>query len=101
MGYDKHHLELTQIVEGLFEVVKQIPTLFRLHYYIINVGFDVPLDLTFQYYVYTFLICSSPDLKPERHLGVTKNPKWRSEHCFFFIVNGEADLMVARISIQK
>jgi hypothetical protein len=23
-----HHLELTQIVEGLFEVVKQIPTLF-------------------------------------------------------------------------
>jgi hypothetical protein len=43
----KHHLELTQIVKGLVEVVKQIPTLFRLHYYIINVGFDVPPDLTF------------------------------------------------------
>jgi hypothetical protein len=36
-----------EIVEGLFEVVKQIPTLFRLHHYIINVSFDVSPNLIF------------------------------------------------------
>jgi hypothetical protein len=73
----------------------QIPSLFRLHHYIINVSFNVLPDLTFQDYVYTFLICSSPVPKPERHLGVTENPKRRNERYFFFIVNGKADLMIA------
>jgi hypothetical protein len=90
-----------QIVKSLFEVIKQIPTFFQLHHYIINISFDVLTDLTFQDYVYTFFICSSPVLEPERHLGVTENPKRRNERCFFFIVNGEADLVIARISIQK
>jgi hypothetical protein len=75
--------------------------LFRLHHYIINVSFDVPPNLTFQDCVYTFLICSSPILEPERHLGVTENHKRRNERCFFLIVDGEADLVIARISIQK
>jgi hypothetical protein len=96
----EHHLELTQIVESLFEVIKQIPTLFRLHY-IINVRFDVPPNLTLQDCVYTFFICSSPVLKPECHLGVIENIKRRNERCFFFIVNGEADLVIAQINIQK
>jgi hypothetical protein len=75
--------------------------LFQLHHYIINVSFDVPLDLTFQDCVYTFLICSSPVLKPERHLSVTENPKQCNERYFFLVVNGEADLVIAQISIQK
>jgi hypothetical protein len=70
----KHHLELTQIVEGLFEV-KQILTLFLLHHYIINVSFDIPPDLTFQDCAYIFLICRSPILEPKRHLGVIENLK--------------------------
>jgi hypothetical protein len=43
----KHHLVFTEIVEGLFEVVKQTLLLFQLHHYIINVGFDVPPNLSF------------------------------------------------------
>jgi hypothetical protein len=30
-----------EIVEGLFEVIKQIPLLFLLHHNVINVGFDI------------------------------------------------------------
>jgi hypothetical protein len=75
----KHHLVHTEIVEGLFEVVKQILMLFRLHHYIINVGFDVPPNLIFQDDVHVLLICSSPILLPEGHLGATKNPERRNE----------------------
>jgi hypothetical protein len=46
-----------KIVECLFEVVKQIPLLFRLHHYVINVGFDVSPNLSFQDDVYALLIC--------------------------------------------
>jgi hypothetical protein len=38
------------------------------------------------------LICNSPILQPKRHLGVAENPKQRNECCFFFAINGEADL---------
>jgi hypothetical protein len=37
----KYHLVLTEVVEGIFEVVKQIPMLFQLHYYVINISFDI------------------------------------------------------------
>jgi hypothetical protein len=40
-------LVLMEIVEGLYEVVKQVPMLFQIHHYIINVGFDVPPNLVF------------------------------------------------------
>jgi hypothetical protein len=55
----KHHPVLTEIVEGFFEAVKQIPLLFRLHHYVINVGFNIPPNLSFQDDVYTLLICGS------------------------------------------
>jgi hypothetical protein len=51
-----------KIVECLFEVVKQIPFLFLLHYYIINVGFDIPPNLSFQDGVYTLLVCAPHSL---------------------------------------
>jgi hypothetical protein len=91
-----YHLELTEIVKGLFEAVKQIPTLFRLHG-----SFDVTPNLIFQDDVYTLLICSSPVLEPECHFSVAKDPERCDERCFVFDVNGEADLMIARISVQK
>jgi hypothetical protein len=69
--------------------------LFRLYHYIIYVSFNIPPNLTFQDYVYTFFICSSPVLEPERHLSVTENSERRDERHFFFIVNGEADLVIA------
>jgi hypothetical protein len=53
-----------EIVEGLFEVVKQIPLLFRLHHYVINVGFDVSPNLRLQDNVNTLLICRSPIFSP-------------------------------------
>jgi hypothetical protein len=90
----KHHLLLTEIIEGLLKVIKEIPTLFRLHYYIINVGFDVPPNLIFQDDVHTLLVCSSPVLQPEGHLGVTENPERRYERCFLFVVCGEANLTI-------
>jgi hypothetical protein len=37
-----------EIIKGFFEIVKQIPTLFRLHHDIINVGLDVPPNLRLQ-----------------------------------------------------
>jgi hypothetical protein len=43
----KHHLIFTEIIECLFEVIKQILLLFRLHHYVINVGFDVSPNLSF------------------------------------------------------
>jgi hypothetical protein len=54
----KYHIILTEIFEGLFEVVKQILTFFRLHHYIINVGFDVSPNLIFQDDMYVLLICA-------------------------------------------
>jgi hypothetical protein len=66
----KHHLILTEIVECLCEVVKQIPMFFRLQHHVINVGFDISPNLIFQDDVYALLICSSPILLPEGHLGV-------------------------------
>jgi hypothetical protein len=51
--------------------------------------------------VYTLLICSPPILKPEHHLSIAKDPEWRDECYFFLVVNGDADLMIARINIQK
>jgi hypothetical protein len=87
--------------EDLCEVVKQIPTLFRLHHYIINIGFNVSPNLIFLDDVYALLICSSPILQPEGHLGVTENPERRDKGCFLFIICGEANLMIARIRIQK
>jgi hypothetical protein len=47
------------------------------------------------------LICSSHVLQAERHLCITKDFKWSDGRYFFFIVNGEADLMITRIGIQK
>jgi hypothetical protein len=45
--------------------------------------------------VNTLLICSSSVLQLECHLGVIEDPKWSDEHCFLFVVNGEANLMIA------
>jgi hypothetical protein len=98
---ETHHLVLTEIVECLFEVIKQIPTLFQLHYYIINISFDVSPNLRLRYDVNALLIGYSPIPQPKCHLRVTEDPKWCDEQCFFVIINGEADLMIARIGIQK
>jgi hypothetical protein len=54
----KHHLVLMEIVECLFEVIEQIPLHFQLHHYIINVGFDVLPNLSFQDNVHTLLVCA-------------------------------------------
>jgi hypothetical protein len=83
-----------EIVDGLFEVVKQILMLFQLHYHIINVCFDVSSDLSFQDDLNAFLICSAPVLKTECHLSVIVDSKWSYEHYFFFIVN-DSYLMIA------
>jgi hypothetical protein len=96
----KYHLVPTEIVEGLFEVVKQIPMLFRLHYYDINVIFDVPPNPRLQDDVNALLIRSFLILQPECHLGIIGNPKRCDGRCFFFIVNGEADLMIAEITVH-
>jgi hypothetical protein len=64
-----------EILGGLFDVVKQIPTLFGLHYYVININFDVSSNLRLQDDVNALLINYSPVLQPECHLGVTKDPK--------------------------
>jgi hypothetical protein len=45
--------------------------------------------------MYASLICSSPVLEPECHLSVTENPERCDERYFFFIGNGEADLVIA------
>jgi hypothetical protein len=41
----KLYFVLTKIVECFFDVVKKIPMLFRLHYNIINISFDILSDL--------------------------------------------------------
>jgi hypothetical protein len=69
--------------------------LFWLHYYVINIGFDVSPDLRLQDDVNALLIGCSPVLQSECHLGVTEDPKWCDEHYFFFIINDEAGLMIA------
>jgi hypothetical protein len=96
-----HHLILIEIVEGLFEIVKQIHTLFRLHYHVINISFDISPNLRLQNDVNALLICRSLVLQHECHLGVTEDPKWCDERCFFFIINGKANLMIVQIGIQK
>jgi hypothetical protein len=53
-----------EIVEGLFEVVKQIPLLFRLHYYVINISFNISLNLWLQEAINALLICGSPIHQP-------------------------------------
>jgi hypothetical protein len=65
-----------EIVECLFEAVKQIPTLFQLHYHVINISFNISPDLRLQDDVNTLLICCSLELQPECHLGVIEDPKW-------------------------
>jgi hypothetical protein len=45
-----------KIVKGLFEVIKQIPTLFQRYHNIINVGFDISPNLIFEDDVYALLI---------------------------------------------
>jgi hypothetical protein len=90
-----------EVVKSLFEVVKQILMLLRLHYHIINICFDISSNLIFQDDLNDFLICSSPILKAEHHLCVTEDSKWSDGRYFFFIINGDADLMIARIGIQK
>jgi hypothetical protein len=65
-----------EIAECLFEVVKLIPTPFRLHYHIINICFDVSPDLRLQDDMNAHLICGSPVLQLERHLSVTEDSKW-------------------------
>jgi hypothetical protein len=93
------HLVLTEIIEGLFEVVKQIPMLFRLHYRITNIIFDISPDLSFQDDLNALLICTSPVLETKCHLCITEDSKWSDKRCFFFVINGKADLMIARIGI--
>jgi hypothetical protein len=51
-----HHLVLTEIIEGLFEIVKQTPMIFRIHYHVINIGFDVSPNPRFQDDVNALLI---------------------------------------------
>jgi hypothetical protein len=97
----KHHLVLTKVVKGLFEVIKQVPKLFRYHYHIIDICLNISSNLSFQDDLNALLIRSSPVLEAECHLCTTEDSKWSAEHCFFFIVNGEADLMIARIGVQK
>jgi hypothetical protein len=40
-----------------------------------------------------------PILEIEHHLCIAEDFKWGDERFFFFIVNGKADLMIARIGI--
>jgi hypothetical protein len=49
-----------EIVEGLFEVVKQIPLLFLLHHYVVNVGFNISPNLRLQDDVNTLMIHAPP-----------------------------------------
>jgi hypothetical protein len=78
----KHHLVLTEIVECLFEVVKQIPMPFQLHYHIINVRLNISSNLSLQYDLNVLLIYSSPILEVGHHLCVAENSKWGDEHSF-------------------
>jgi hypothetical protein len=75
--------------------------LFQLHYHIINICLDISSDLFFRDDLNALLICSSPVHQTKFHLSIVVDSKWSDERCFFFIVNGEADLMIARIGIQK
>jgi hypothetical protein len=73
--------------------------LFQLHYHIINVCLDILSDLSFQVELNAILIYSSTVLEFEHHLCVEEDSKWGDERWFFFIVNGETDLVIARIGI--
>jgi hypothetical protein len=73
--------------------------LFQLHHHIINVCLDISSDLSFQDNLNALLICCSLIHKIECHLSIIEDSKWGDERCFFFIVNGEGDLMIARIGI--
>jgi hypothetical protein len=84
-----------KIVEDLFEAIKQIPTLFRLHYHIINICFNISPQLRLQDDLNTLLICDSLVLQPKHHFSIAEDSKWSNERYFFFIVNGEANLMIA------
>jgi hypothetical protein len=53
--------------------------LFQLYHYIINVGFDVCLNLIFQDGVYALLIRAPPLLQLECILSVAENLKQRDE----------------------
>jgi hypothetical protein len=75
----KLHLVLTEIVEGLFVILKQIPTLFQLHYHIIYVCLNISSDLSFQDDLDALLICSSPALETECHLSIAEDSKWSDE----------------------
>jgi hypothetical protein len=77
-----------EVAKGFFEVVKQISTLFRLHYNIINVNFIIPSGLSLQDDLYDILIRSLAVFDVEHHLCVTEDSKWDDERCIFFIVNG-------------
>jgi hypothetical protein len=71
------------------------PWLFQLHQYVVNVGFDVSTNLRFQDDTNALLICGSPNFHPEGHLCVTED----HERCFFLVINGEADLIIAQIGV--
>jgi hypothetical protein len=91
----KHHLILMEIVKGLVEVVKQIPLLFQLHNYVVNVSFNISPNLILQDDVNTLLIHGCPIFEPECHLCVTENLERRDERYFLFVVFSKADLMIA------
>jgi hypothetical protein len=78
----KHYHVLMEIVEGLSEVVKQIPTLFRLHYHIINISFDISSNLRLQDDLNALLMCSSPILEVECHLSIAEDSKWSYKRYF-------------------
>jgi hypothetical protein len=95
-----------EIIKGFFEIVKQIPTLFRLHHDIINVGLDVPPNLGLQGGGKNTSEREPPPppppvLEAEGHLCIIEDPKWCDKCYFFFIINSKANLMIAQIGIQK
>jgi hypothetical protein len=95
------NLYLWRFSKVLLRLSSSSPTLFRLHYHIINVCLNVPSDLSFQDDLDALLICSSLILETKCHLSITEDSKWSNKRCFFFIVNGEVDLMTVQISMQK
>jgi hypothetical protein len=73
--------------------------LFQLHYHVINVCLDISSDLSFQDDLNALLICSSLVLQAKYHLCVALDSKWSDERYFFFVINGETDLIIAPIGV--
>jgi hypothetical protein len=66
-----------------------------------NVMLDVSSDLSLQDYLYALIICIPSILLVKHRLCIAIDAKWSDECCFLFVINDEADLMIARIGIQK